>query len=1102
VDEERQRAKKKEEILKNIERARRRREEEERRYKTMDSAGEVGSYGQDMFRGPVPTSNEEAAFFKSTTMNRSSAERERPGSFGAFDVDAQRPRQKSDSPPSATGRRMDSRRSDEYHDERNRPASPKGQQGPGRRAPHEARRGGGGRDVPPHQAPKERAPQRQPRRLEDHADPERDRRDLQWDRQEERGQRQQQRFKQDQQAQNRSDRNQDDDARFTNGRLESRANDDRRSQTWADETQAKAKQMANGRQERPLRDQPDVDDVAEKHQRRACSQPQRTADMMAPDGGQQRPSPPKDVPREEEIRKIVEKKAAAADSNATASQQAPVSVVAAGEMESLMENGPQAMSLTPLDKGFTPRGQPSRRGRGGGGRGAAAHPRPQSGAALESSLAEASIVSEKDAGSLMSADGDLDKSSKGKKLQQPPGMMGAASPHMQGKHDRGQGKQQNQYERRQNKLPPRLAKQREQNRMAQKGLGFGNRAVGEFGGVGGGSAWGNLDDAPVPAPGAAGVWGTTDLAADPGVNDPGANLLDRLGDLRMKQGGDARENNDLPVNTTLIFENTNLKTSRPSVASGTVPPADLHLPIGFAAKQERKEDAAPPDLKLDFGTFDADAVAAAAAVASAANAAVSSADMTGQPVANPSNGGMPDDINLNQAALDLKIASVKKVWDIRPDATPGGAGAGGSPFVPPRFQSEAGVAIASEAGPGPSSGPTVGMSQPSPGAGGSGTSFGVTKHESQGDRDGTAVNVAKVRPQQQVPHPPSALPHYSGRTHGSPTSCSGPGDYDRGGVGIGLGSQHPAARNAAAAAAVVAANFAVNNRAVAAMAGNNNIAASLASPPSLYQAFGNQALGNHLYPYAGLGLGGQFLPPHHQTANDLFGASNQFRLPLQQVAQFQQQHSGNGGLLPQHQSSLKQQQGHIGPIGSKGGGVSGAGSAGGLGGLALIPYDTAPYMGQQQQQRHSNSSMGSNQAYFPMGGLQQQSRQQQQQQHFGFPTTVSSHQSHFGLMPASGPPTSAATSQPPLSGGGNMHMGLSSGYAKQHQPPHSSSVQANDVGSGDGAGPITSASGGDASAGFPAPIRRPQGRICYIFLPPFNMRFLFRCSGWRRRQGG
>jgi len=118
-------------------------------------------------------------------------------------------------------------------------------------------------------------------------------------------------------------------------------------------------------------------------------------------------------------------------------------------------------------------------------------------------------------------------------------------------------------------------------------------------------------------------------------------------------------------------------------------------------------------------------------------------------------------------------------------------------------------------------------------------------------------NVAKVRPQQQVQHQPqqtqhpgalaaaaaaSSLPHYS-HSHANPSaavSASGaPGDYKCGGVGIGVGG--PVAAAARNAGAVAAANFAANNHVAAAVA-NNSLAASLASPPSLYQVSWNSFL--------------------------------------------------------------------------------------------------------------------------------------------------------------------------------------------------------------------------------------------------------------------
>jgi len=324
----------------------------------------------------------------------------------------------------------------------------------------------------------------------------------------------------------------------------------------------------------------------------------------------------------------------------------------------------------------------------------------------------------------------------------------------QGKPERNQPKTQMQYERRQNKLPPRLAKQREQNRMAQKG--FASKGGAGLGGVT--SAWGTLDDAPIGAQAAAGVWGAADLSSsDPSGADISAgsgSLLDHLGELHLKQGmADPRENVDLPVNTTLIFENTNLKGGRPSppaaALGGPSQVNNIHMPIGMAVKPEKRDNgiAATPssasapasDLKLNFGgfeggTFEPNMVAVAAAnvataggttpvdlaAATAATGSTANRGLTNLP---PSSS---EDLSLTQQDLDLKIASVKKVWDSRPEATPSVTTATRSPFVPSRFQSSETSIDPKASSEASSAGPTGGSApiQVSSGSAARSTTFG------------------------------------------------------------------------------------------------------------------------------------------------------------------------------------------------------------------------------------------------------------------------------------------------------------------------------------------------------------------------------------------
>ena len=663
--------------------------------------------------------------------------------------------------------------------------------------------------------------------------------------------------------------------------------------------------------------------------------------------------------------------------------------------------------------GFTPRGQPSRRGRGGasnrgsrGGHSVGGGVNPSSASLAGEGMGTSDIHSVKDQPGLAQpvaldlkeeashnrwsspVDEDEEHRSRAKQLQQQQRMI-----------ERGMGQQKQSYERRQNKLPPRLAKQREQNRLAQKsrGDGWSSGGVGE-------SATGAEACLDSGWRGGGGMQPQTQQHHLDNLTD----MLDKMDkELQQSQSrADESQEPDLPVQT-IIFENTNLKGAasassgggRSAVSSGLVGgvgtaamgtrtdklfknefkvdggTGGLQMPIGFAST--KPEDSA--DLKLDFSFGEPDI--------GVTGVGVVEDKLEGGAGGIKSLSGHPSTEDLN-----LKIASVKKVWETRPP---------GSSCMPPISES----AVANNAhstarggsggfgqryqaddagGGGTNSGASVSARDHGTGAGGGGGGGGALYDKHDGS------NVAKVRPQQQQQQQQQLA-----------ASRAVAADFERQ-RGV-----------AAAAIAAAAANYANNNRNPAsvgsgasntananasAAAAAGSLSAALPSPPSmlasqppsLYQAFqiDGRSVTNQLYPAyaaAGVGLGGQSMLLQSAAASaaagahDLFGqsaaASNQFRLQAAAAAaQFAaaanqpppgpQHSSGNTVLISQPgggsmmNSSMKQVQSpQIGPIGTKGGaglgqGASGLGTlppgpppavtAGSSPGQLLIPYDTNP----------------------------------------------------------------------------------------------------------------------------------------------------------------
>ncbi len=532
------------------------------------------------------------------------------------------------------------------------------------------------------------------------------------------------------------------------------------------------------------------------------------------------------------------------------------------------------------------------------------------------------------------------------------------------------------YERRQNKLPPRLAKQREQNRLAQKtrdGWPANSGGPGAIGSETSGHGW----RAPNDMPGGHQQQDQMDhLSEMLGKMDKDLQQANAGG--RQTGGGGESQDQDLPLHT-IIFENTNFKggagaaagagsgnrAAMPGLANpngGAVSdklfksdfkmegggPGAAGMPmniVGFS----KPEDSA--DLKLDFNFGESDIGVPPVAV-------VGAEDKMDGGVAIKSLSGHPSTEDLN-----LKIASVKKVWETRPT---GGAACGGMPSI--------------------SEGPAVSNAQVSVANRNSGSfvqRYGGDDDGNSGSRehmydkhDGS--NVAKVRPQQQQ----QQQQHMGSRAQQQQQQQQ-----------QSLGSHMDQRGMAAVAMQAAAANANYSHRAHGGVSTTNVGLSALPSPPSmlanqppsLYQAFqiDQRNVTNPLYPaYAAAGLGGQSMllqsaaasaaagAAHHDIFGQSAAASNQFR--LQQAAAAAAQFAAAANQPPpaisQHSSVLMSQPGapagnlmnssmkqspQIGPIGTKGG----AGPTSGLGTLPtgpppgsvagssqqlLIPYDTNP----------------------------------------------------------------------------------------------------------------------------------------------------------------
>ena len=603
------------------------------------------------------------------------------------------------------------------------------------------------------------------------------------------------------------------------------------------------------------------------------------------------------------------------------------------------------------------------------------------------------------------------------------------------------------FERRQNKLPPRLAKQREQNRAIQKGQQHihphqqhvaGQESHNQESSTditeGAESGWGGGDGLALVHDNSYGTagWAKYEPSVQASMNNSStdnlANMFEQMGkgqplpctaagqpniagvgatNVAQKLlaaaavGKDGAEqgvishsgtgkHDESPGDhhvQTIIFENTNFKGGPPGtrvMASGEVGvgntigtndktvnhPAvavaaqQLQFPskcsepgfksdsmaagggvqsgsgiqiagLGFTHKSSRKhgDNVGTPDLKIDFASFNSEMSMPVGSASVATSTSGGSSGINDQHV--------PPKSSHTAEELNMKIASVKKVWDTHSIEDQQQNGNGGPVFTTGSgFQNEGGSGTAADC-----------RSK----AGEQFSKTDVTTGISNKSRlAAEGVGGVMAYPPQHPALPQQSLSHI--QTHQSGSSV----DFDH------RNSQRSMAAMAAAAAAASAVSgnngnntvsvrqgvqqSAVSGNNAASMAfsrlglsalpsppsilGNQAVAAAVAAaaqqPQSIYQTFqldgrsaaAAAAVTNQLYPAyaAAAGMGGLAAA----TANDIFSAAaaggNQFRLtpPQQFQQQSHQQPLVSSQPTSMMTSAMKQQHSQIGPIGTKG----------------------------------------------------------------------------------------------------------------------------------------------------------------------------------------
>ena len=675
-------------------------------------------------------------------------------------------------------------------------------------------------------------------------------------------------------------------------------------------------------------------------------------------------------------------------------------------------------------------------------------------------------------------------------------------------HDRDRDTKQTSYERRQSKLPPRLAKQKEQNRYSAAGPSS----------ISSQEAWGpSSNERPVDSSQGTVPWDLIppqqqqfgavvqqqqqqqpppSMSAG-GMVDFDTNRALLMQRFRQEEGGLASDGNPslrLEANLaavgvqpgvltsnmeeaftaesrenavqTIIFENTNFKGNRP--LSGVTPNAGgssegekLMFKLAAAAAASSNDKAGlgggfggkpEDDLKLDFTFATADistddtgeAVTAKAGSAHHRSGVPSSSVASVVPTsAQPATA---DDLN-------MKIASVKKVWETLPSMSP----------VP-------GTTTVSTNDPSVN---PAGIFAP-PAVGGEDKVYDPSNPSRYSDKDSSSnANIGKVRPQQQQPQQQAAPPTQQIQSqpppqpsqHQPPHSQTGPQaphhlppplstpsqqqvQHNNQSIQSQLqqqqtsaGQLHHATHQGLLQQASMddrllgrgsnQANLAYN-RLLGGAGGLPNLQSPpsiLGQQPSLYQAFQidpNRGVTNQLYPYPPTGMGGQSLmmPPSGSslsagnsgsTTGDIFGSNStsqfgrQFAAPPPGSTQassvissvLMSQPSLMSSAMKQHQPSVASAA--IGPIGTKG-----AFQQGGLGSLPgsgtsplLIPYDGG-YV--QNIQRSAAAAAGQTAFYQALAASSQQaaaaaaSTSRHQQSNYGMTGFPGSHGQQQSLV--------------------------------------------------------------------------------------------------------
>ena len=595
---------------------------------------------------------------------------------------------------------------------------------------------------------------------------------------------------------------------------------------------------------------------------------------------------------------------------------------------------------------------------------------------------------------------------------------------------------QSSYERRQSKLPPRFAKQKEQNRLsgqssAQEAWGMSDPSgrISEGNAhINSGVAW---DHSVPPAASqqqfiscvpqtagnlsgnVGGTGGNIDFEANRALlmqrfrnenlnaaasNESANTALLSIGGSgggkgpNMEEVFNPTESRDNAVQT-IIFENTNFKGKRPqagstaagnSNSSNNVGNEKLMFKIASQADQAAKNlgfaSKAEDDIKLDFTFETADIPGVHSEDKAAGNTNTSAkAGTVVRPTSSSSAAAAPVVVAAAVAAqpataddLNMKIASVKKVWETLPSMSPpavaaGGTSSGDQTTIGGPFSSTTAAANDDQA-----------------------FDATATAATARYDKEGPTSNMAKVRPQQQPSqqagnHPPQSQHHLQSppsQTANVPSQSGHQSQVQQ------LHSQHQQVHQATHQGLLQqgldadrlmgrsnqAANLTYNRLLGAASGGLPNLQSPpsiLSQQPSLYQAFQidpNRAVTNQLYPYppTAAGMGGQslILPPAAAgsslsaaagtgsgTSGDIFGSSNsnQFGRQFAGPPPGSNQVSSAMNNVLMSQSSLMSSAmkpsvaaSGIGPIGTKG-----AYQQGSLGSLPpgsgtsplLIPYD-------------------------------------------------------------------------------------------------------------------------------------------------------------------